>query len=275
MNFGRFGRGSCCRQRVMTDILFPTLAMPFAGTAIGAAAVFALRRSLPGVLRRIMAGFAAGVMTGAAVWSLLLPAIELSQRINLPTGVPAAAGFLAGMAILLLLDHSVPHLHPDSVRPEGPRTRLGRTAKLTLAVTLHNIPEGMAVGIVLAAAMRPDTGITAAAALALSFGIAVQNIPEGAIVSMPMRSDGNGRFRSFMWGVLSGAVEPAAGAVTLLLADALLPWLPWLLSTAAGAMMYVVVEELIPESQNGSHSDSAVVAFAAGFVLMMLLELFC
>lgn len=254
------------------NLILATLAMPFAGTALGAAAVFAVRGRMPLPLRQIMAGFAAGVMTAAAVWSLLLPAIGQSQQMSVPAWLPAAAGLLAGVAFLLLLDRTVPHIHPDSDRPEGPGARLPRAAKLTLAVTLHNIPEGMAVGVVLAAALSPDTGITPAAALALSFGIAVQNIPEGAIVSMPAHFYGRNRRRSFLWGVLSGAVEPAAGAATLMLADRLMPLLPWLLSTAAGAMMYVVVEELIPESQHGRHSDRAVVAFAVGFALMMILD---
>lgn len=254
------------------NIILSTLAMPFAGTALGAAAVFALRRPMPLALRRFMAGFAAGVMTAAAVWSLLLPAIEMVRRSALPAWLPAAAGFAAGMAVMLMLDRAVPHLHPDPQRTEGPRIHLRRTAKLTLAVTLHNIPEGMAVGAVLAAALAPHTEITAAAALTLSSGIAVQNIPEGAIVAMPMRGDGAGRRQSFLCGLLSGAVEPAAAVVTLLLADTIVPLLPWMLAAAAGAMMYVVADELIPEARNGGHSDVGTVGFAVGFVLMMILD---
>lgn len=246
--------------------------MPFAGTAIGAAAVFLLRREMPLRLQHLLTGFAAGVMVAASVWSLLLPAIAMSHGTAVAEWVPAAAGFAAGMAFLLLLDSLVPHLHLHADRPEGVAVRLTRTAKLTLAVTLHNIPEGMAVGAVLAGAMNDSTGITAAAAMALSFGIAVQNIPEGAIISMPMKSDGHGKLHSLGCGVLSGAVEPVAGAVTVVLVDTLIPWLPWLLAFAAGAMLYVVVEELIPEAQSGRHSDVGTVGFAAGFLLMMILD---
>lgn len=248
------------------------LAIPFAGTALGAAAVFLLRREMPPRMQKMMTGFAAGVMTAAAVWSLLLPAIAMSQGSPLPAWLPAAAGFAAGMVFLLLLDSLVPHLHLHADRAEGLSVRLTRTAKLALAVTLHNIPEGMAVGVVLAGAMNGHSGITAASALALAVGIAVQNIPEGAIISMPMQSDGNGKWMSFAWGVMSGAVEPAAGIVTILLVDTLVPILPWLLAFAAGAMLYVVVEELIPEAQSGRHSDIGTVGFAVGFLLMMILD---
>lgn len=224
---------------------------------------------------RLMTGFAAGVMTAASVWSLLLPSIGMSHEGPLPDWLPAAAGFAMGMLFLLLLDNAVPHLHACSDRPEGPAVpaaRLGRTAKLNLAVTLHNIPEGMAVGVVLAGAVGGQADISPPAALALSLGIAVQNIPEGAIVSVPMLAAGNSRRRSFGYGVLSGAVEPAAGAVTVLLIEHLLPWLPWLLSYAAGAMMYVVVDELIPEGRPGRHSDLSTIGFAVGFLLMMILD---
>lgn len=224
---------------------------------------------------RLMTGFAAGVMTAASVWSLLLPSIGMSHEGPLPDWLPAAAGFAAGMLFLLLLDNAVPHLHACSDRPEGPAVpaaRLGRTAKLNLAVTLHNIPEGMAVGVVLAGAVGGQADISPPAALALSLGIAVQNIPEGAIVSVPMLAAGNSRRRSFGYGVLSGAVEPAAGALTVLLIEHLLPWLPWLLSYAAGAMMYVVVDELIPEGRPGRHSDLSTIGFAVGFLLMMILD---
>lgn len=246
--------------------------MPFAGTALGAAAVFLLRHEMAPRLQKAMTGFAAGVMTAATVWSLLLPAIEMSRRMPLPDWIPAAAGFAAGVAFLLLLDSLVPHLHLHAERAEGLSVRLTRRAKLALAVTLHNIPEGMAVGVVLAGATNGDSGITAAAALALSFGIAVQNIPEGAIISVPMQGGGLGKLRSFGLGAASGAVEPAAGAVTLLLADALTPWMPWMLAFAAGAMMYVVVEELVPEAQRGPHSDIGTVGFTAGFLTMMVLD---
>ena len=248
------------------------LTLPFAGTTLGAAAVFLLRRRMAPQMQRLLAGFAAGVMTAAAVWSLLLPAVGMSQGLPLPVWLPAAAGFSGGVLFLLMLDSLVPHLHPHADRPEGAAVRLTRTAKLALAVTLHNIPEGLAVGIVLAGALHGCAGITAASALALSVGIAVQNIPEGAIVSMPMRGAGDSRRRSFLYGVLSGAVEPVAGAAALMLAGRLGRWMPWMLSFAAGAMLYVVVEELIPESQRGRHSDIGTVGFAAGFLLMMILD---
>lgn len=253
-------------------MILPGLSIPFAGTLLGAAAVFLLRREMAPAAQKAMSGFAAGVMTAAAVWSLLLPSIAMSQQGALPEWIPAAAGFAAGMAFLLLLDSLVPHLHLHSDRAEGIAVRLTRSTKLALAVTLHNIPEGMAVGVVLAGAMSGRTEITAASALALSFGIAVQNIPEGAVISIPMQNGGIGKVRAFAWGALSGAVEPVAGIVTILLADTLTPVLPWLLAFAAGAMLYVVVEELIPESQNGRHSDAGTVGFAAGFLLMMILD---
>lgn len=248
------------------------LLVPFAGTALGAAAVFLLRRDIPQRLQKMLLGFASGVMTAAAVWSLLLPAIEMSQESSLPSWLPAAGGVLLGTAFLLLLDTVTPHLHLNSDKAEGPEAKLRRTTKLILAVTLHNIPEGMAVGVVLAGAMTHEAGITEAGALALALGIAIQNIPEGAIISMPMKSDGNGKGRSFLYGVLSGVVEPLAGLLTIVMIDRLLPWLPWLLAFAAGAMLYVVTEELIPEAQHGEHSNTATIGAAVGFVLMMVLD---
>lgn len=248
------------------------LMIPFAGTALGAAMVFLLRRELSGHVEKMLLGFASGVMIAASVWSLLLPAIDMSSESGFPEWLPAAVGFLGGMAFLLLLDTLIPHMHINSEEPEGLNAKLKRTTKLVLAVTLHNIPEGMAVGVVLAGALNGDTGITMAGAMALSIGIAIQNIPEGAIISMPMKSDGNGKGRSFVYGVLSGCVEPVAGIITILLIDSLLPLLPWLLAFAAGAMLYVVVEELIPEAQTGPHSNIATVGVAIGFVLMMVLD---
>ena len=248
------------------------LLIPFAGTTLGAAVVFLLRNEIPQRTQKLLLGFASGVMIAASVWSLLLPAIEMSEEKALPSWLPAAGGLLLGMAFLLLLDTLIPHLHINSDEPEGISAKLKRTTKLILAVTLHNIPEGMAVGVVLAGAMNSDTGISVAGAMALSLGIAIQNIPEGAIVSMPMKSDGNGKRRSFLYGVLSGVVEPLAGIVTILLIDMLLPMLPWLLAFAAGAMIYVVVEELIPEAQTGPHSNIATIGVAFGFVLMMILD---
>ena len=248
------------------------LLIPFAGTVAGAAAVFLLRNEIPPLVQKALLGFASGVMIAASVWSLLLPSIEMAQELAMPEWLPAAAGFLCGMAFLLLLDTIIPHLHINSDVPEGLNAKLKRTTKLILAVTLHNIPEGMAVGVVLAGALNGDTGISAAGAMALSIGIAIQNIPEGAIISMPMKSDGNGKGRSFLYGVLSGVVEPVAGFLTILLIDQLLPLLPFLLSFAAGAMLYVVVEELIPEAQQGSHSNVATIGVAVGFTLMMVLD---
>ena len=248
------------------------LLLPLAGTTLGAAAVFLLRGPIRPRLRQLLSGFASGVMIAAAVWSLLLPALELAQAAGLPAWLPAAVGFLCGMAFLLLLDRTVPHRHPLARTSEGPAAGLGRTTKLMLAVTLHNIPEGMAVGVVLAAAASGEAGITAANALTLSLGIALQNIPEGAIISLPMRSAGFSRGRSFRCGLLSGLVEPLAGIGTMLLIGVLGPLLPWLLAFAAGAMLYVVVEELIPEAQNGRHSDLATMGLALGFTLMMVLD---
>lgn len=253
-------------------MIWTGLLVPFAGTALGAAAVFLLRRDIPQRLQKMLLGFASGVMTAAAVWSLLLPAIEMSQESSLPSWLPAAGGVLLGTAFLLLLDTVTPHLHLNSDKAEGPEAKLRRTTKLILAVTLHNIPEGMAVGVVLAGAMTHEAGITEAGALALALGIAIQNIPEGAIISMPMKSDGNGKGRSFLYGVLSGVVEPLAGLLTIVMIDHLLPWLPWLLAFAAGAMLYVVTEELIPEAQHGEHSNTATIGAAVGFVLMMVLD---
>lgn len=253
-------------------MILPGLLIPFAGTALGAAAVFLLRNEIPSLVQKALLGFASGVMIAAAFWSLLQPSIEMAAELSLPSWLPAAGGFMCGIAFLLLLDTLIPHLHINSDVPEGLNAKLRRTTKLILAVTLHNIPEGMAVGVVLAGAMSGDSGISAAGAMALSIGIAIQNIPEGAIISMPMRSDGNGKSRSFLYGVLSGVVEPVAGFLTILLIDQLLPLLPWLLAFAAGAMLYVVVEELIPEAQDGEHSNIATIGVAIGFTLMMVLD---
>lgn len=248
------------------------LTLPFAGTLLGAACVFLMRKSMPAQLQKTLMGFAAGVMVAASVWSLLIPSIEMSGHEGFMKVVPAMCGFIVGMTFLLLLDIFVPHQHIDSNTSEGPKSRLSRTTKLAFAVTLHNIPEGMAVGVVLAAALEQNQYIPMAGAIALSIGIAIQNFPEGAIVSMPLRADGNSRLKSFMIGGLSGAVEPIAAVVTMLLASVIVPVLPYLLAFAAGAMMYVVVEELIPETQEGKHSNMGTLGFAAGFVLMMVLD---
>lgn len=246
--------------------------LPFIGTALGAAMVFFLRDEISPRLQKILLGFASGVMMAASVWSLLLPAIDIASEQNMIAWLPAAVGFVGGMLFLLLLDTLIPHLHVNSNEAEGIQSKLGRSAKLMLAVTLHNIPEGMAVGVVLAGAMVENAGITFAGAMALSLGIAIQNFPEGAIISMPIKGDGNSKGRSFLYGMLSGIVEPIAAIVTMVLIDHLLPALPFLLAFSAGAMIYVVVEELIPESQSGKHSNIATIGVAVGFTLMMILD---
>lgn len=230
------------------------------------------KHAIPSVLQKALTGFAAGVMVAASVWSLLIPSIEMSDNEGFMKIMPAIFGFLLGIVFLLFLDSVVPHQHIDSSRSEGPRSHLSKTAKLVFAVTLHNIPEGMAVGVGLAAAMENNTYMPMAGAVALALGIAIQNFPEGAIVSMPLRSAGNSRLKSFVMGTLSGVVEPIGTVLTILLASIILPALPYLLAFAAGAMMYVVVEELIPETQNGKHSNMGTVGFAVGFLLMMSLD---
>ena len=229
--------------------------LPFLGTALGAACVFLLRDGLGERVNRALLGFASGVMVAASVWSLLIPAMEQSEAMGRWAFVPAAGGFLLGMAFLLALDRLIPHLHVDSNEPEGPRCSLGRSAMMVLAVTLHNIPEGMAVGVMYAGLRMGGASLSATGAFALSLGIAIQNFPEGAIISLPLHSGGVSRVRAFLLGALSGIVEPVAAIVTILLADVLTPVLPVLLAFAAGAMLYVVVEELIPESASGHHSN--------------------
>lgn len=246
--------------------------LPFVGTTLGAACVFLIRKGMSALLRKALTGFAAGVMVAASVWSLIIPSIEMTGKEGLPAIIPAITGFLAGIFFLLFLDEVVPHQHPDSRHSEGPVSHLSRTSRLVFAVTLHNIPEGMAVGVGLAAALEHSAYLTMAGALALSVGIAIQNFPEGAIVSMPLCSAGNSRKKSFVIGTLSGVVEPAAAVLTILLASVILPILPYLLAFAAGAMIYVVVEELIPETQQGRHSNIGTIGFAAGFALMMALD---
>ena len=245
--------------------------IPFFGTSLGAALVFALRKSISENLQKVLTGFAAGVMVAASFWSLLQPALESSAHMGTLAFLPAAVGFLVGIGFLLLLDIVTPHMHMNQ-QDEGPKSGLKRTTKLILAVTLHNIPEGMAVGVVYAGFLSGSTGITAAGALALALGIAIQNFPEGAIVSMPLRAEGMSKGKTFLWGVLSGVVEPIAALVTIAAAAAVVPVLPYLLAFAAGAMMYVVVEELIPEMSEGRHSNRGTIAFSLGFVLMMILD---
>ncbi len=246
--------------------------IPFLGTSLGAACVFFMRKALSESIQRALTGFAAGVMVAASIWSLLIPAIEQSSSMGSWSFVPAAAGFWAGVVFLLALDHIIPHLHRNSKQTEGPRSRLGRTTMMVLAVTLHNIPEGMAVGVVYAGYLSGNAQITAAGALALSLGIAIQNFPEGAIISMPLRAEGEGKGRAFLGGVLSGVVEPLGAVLTILAARHIVPALPYLLSFAAGAMLYVVVEELIPEMSQGKHSNLGTVFFAVGFSVMMILD---
>lgn len=246
--------------------------IPFLGTAMGAACVFFMKKSLGDLVQRSLAGFAAGVMVAASIWSLLIPAIEQSNDLGKLSFLPAFTGFWLGVLFLLALDHLVPHLHVDSEQAEGPKTKLGRTTMMVLAVTLHNIPEGMAVGVMYAGFLAGNAQITATSALALSLGIAIQNFPEGAIISMPLRAEGEGKGRAFWGGVLSGVVEPIGAVVTILAAQLVIPALPYLLSFAAGAMLYVVVEELIPEMSQGKHSNLGTVFFAAGFSVMMVLD---
>ncbi|MBQ7547624.1 MAG: ZIP family metal transporter [Clostridia bacterium] len=248
------------------------LLIPFLGTAAGSACVFFLRKELKIGVQRALTGFAAGVMVAASIWSLIVPAIEQSSAMGRWAFLPAFIGFWLGIGFLLLLDHVIPHLHRRIDQPEGPRTSLGRTAMLVLAVTLHNIPEGMAVGVVYAGLLSGSANITAGGALALALGIAIQNFPEGAIISMPLYAQGHNKLRSFALGVLSGAVEPVFGALTVAIAALVVPAMPVLLSFAAGAMLYVVVEELIPEMSAGEHSNIGVVSFAVGFSVMMALD---
>ena len=248
------------------------LLIPLLGTMLGASFVFFMKRDMPERLQKALLGFASGVMVAASVWSLLLPSIEMADGEGAMQVIPAAVGFLLGMGFLLLIDELTPHLHVGSDQPEGLRSHISRTAMLALAVTIHNLPEGMAVGVVFAGATEGHADISLMSALAMSIGIAIQNIPEGAIISMPMRAAGNSRWRSFVIGSLSGVVEPVGSLLIILLASLFLPAMPYLLAFAAGAMLYVVVEELIPEASNGTHSNLSTVGFALGFVLMMVLD---
>ena len=247
------------------------LLLPLLGTSLGSAMVFLLKDSISRTLQRVLTGFAAGVMVAASFWSLLQPALEGSEHMGRLSFVPAAIGFLVGIGFLLLLDEVTPHMHMDN-EEEGPKSSLKRTTKLILAVTLHNIPEGMAVGVVYANLLAGGGLVSAAGAMALSVGIALQNFPEGAIVSMPLRAEGMPKGKTFVLGVLSGAVEPLAAVVTILASSLVTSLLPYLLAFAAGAMFYVVVEELIPEMSEGEHSNVGTVAFSIGFVLMMILD---
>ena len=246
--------------------------IPFAGTTLGSAMVFFMKKEMNQRLQKLLLGFASGVMIAASVWSLLIPAIGMAEDAGGIAWIPAAAGFLLGMGFLLVLDTVTPHLHFTEEKPEGMPSHLKKTTMLVLAVTLHNIPEGMAVGVTFAGAMAGNGTLTLAGAFALSVGIAIQNFPEGAIISMPLKGQGISRTRAFAYGTLSGIVEPAAAFITILLIGLVVPFLPYLLAFAAGAMIYVVVEELIPEAQEGAHSNIGTVGVALGFVLMMILD---
>lgn len=245
--------------------------LPFLGTAAGAACVFFLKNELKPQVQKALLGFASGVMVAASVWSLLIPAMDASGDMGKWAFLPAVIGFLLGIGFLLALDRIVPHLHLGG-ETEGPKSRLARTTMLVFAVTLHNIPEGLAAGAVFAGALSGGAGMTVAGAFALSIGIAVQNFPEGAIISLPLKSEGKSRGRAFLYGALSGIVEPAAAVLMIFLASHILPALPYLLAFAAGAMIYVVVEELIPEASAGHHSNISTIGFALGFALMMVLD---
>ena len=242
------------------------------GTILGASSVLFARHEVSARVQNALLGFAAGVMVAASVWSLIIPAIDMSEGMGRLAWLPAAVGIVLGMLFLLALDSLVPHMHPTTDNPEGIRSSLGKRQMLMLAVTLHNIPEGMAVGAVVAGAMSNQMGISVAAAMALAVGMAIQNIPEGAIISLPLRADGASRRKAFGYGALSGVVEPISAIVMILLFEHISPLLPYLLAFSAGAMLYVVVEELIPETQQGQHSDTGTVAFAIGFVIMMILD---
>lgn len=253
--------------------LFAGIMIPFAGTALGAACVFFLKHEMKPLVQRSLLGFASGVMVAAAVWSLLIPAMDMSEAMGKFAFIPGAVGFLLGLLFLLGMDKLIPHLHIGASQPEGKKSSLKKTTMLVLAVTLHNIPEGMAVGVVFAGMLAENTEITLAGAMALSVGIAIQNFPEGAIISLPLRSEkGMGKGKAFLYGALSGAVEPLGAFLTVLLFRFVQPVLPYLLAFAAGAMIYVVVEELIPEASQGEHSNIGTIGFAAGFVLMMILD---
>ena len=253
-------------------ILTIGLLIPLLGTMLGSAFVFFMKEEMSPRVQKSLLGFASGVMVAASVWSLLIPAMDMEASKGAWSVMPAATGFLLGMVFLLAIDELTPHLHIGTDTPEGPRAHLSRTAMLALAVTIHNLPEGMAVGVVFAGVENGAAGLSLASAIAVSIGIAIQNVPEGAIISMPMRAAGNSRWRSFIIGSLSGAVEPLGGIIIILLASLMIPAMPYMLAFAAGAMFYVVVEELIPEASEGEHSNLSTVGFAIGFVLMMVLD---
>lgn len=257
----------------MTIEIIREIFLPFLGTTAGAGCVFFLKGAMPRPFERALTGFAAGVMVAASIWSLIIPSMEEASHMGRLSFLPAVIGLWIGFLFLMVLDRVVPHLHMHSEQREGPQCALQRSTMMILAVALHNLPEGMAVGVVLAGLMSGETAVSSAGAFALSLGIAIQNFPEGAIISMPLHSGGVKRGKAFWYGVLSGLVEPAGAVLTLLAAGLILPALPYFLSFAAGAMLYVVVEELIPEMSEGEHSHIGTIAFAVGFSLMMILDI--
>ena len=252
--------------------VFKGLLIPFLGTTLGSATVFLMKNKLNKKVEKILLGFAAGVMIAASVWSLLIPSIDMAQEQGILPWLPAAIGFMLGIVFLLVLDSLIPHLHLESTKPEGIKIKLKKTTMMVFAVTLHNIPEGMAVGVSFAGTLMENTGITLAGAFALAIGIAIQNFPEGAIISMPLKAEGMSKGKAFLYGTLSGIVEPIGAIITILLTSTVIPILPYVLSFAAGAMIYVVVEELIPESQVGEHSNIGTIGVAIGFTIMMILD---
>ena len=248
------------------------LLIPFLGTTLGSGMVFLMKNKINKKIEKLLLGFASGVMIAASIWSLIIPALDMAEEQGVITWVPATTGFLLGIGFLLVLDSIIPHLHLNTDKPEGLKSKIQKTTMMVLAVTLHNIPEGMAVGVVFAGAIAQNTGITMAGAIALAIGIAIQNFPEGAIISMPLKSEGMSKPKAFLYGTLSGIVEPIGAILTICLTNLVVPILPYLLSFAAGAMIYVVVEELIPESQTGEHSNIGTIGVAIGFVIMMILD---
>ena len=248
------------------------LLIPFLGTTLGAMMVFLMKNKMNIKVEKLLLGFASGVMIAASIWSLLIPAIDMAKEQEKIAWIPATVGFILGIVFLLILDSVIPHLHLNNNKPEGIKSKLKKTTMMIFAVTLHNIPEGMAVGVTFAGALIGNTGITMAGAFALAIGIAIQNFPEGAIISMPLKSEGMSKPKAFLYGTLSGIVEPIGAISTILLTNIIIPTLPYLLSFVAGAMIYVVVEELIPESQAGEHSNIGTIGVAIGFVIMMILD---
>lgn len=247
--------------------------IPFIGTSLGAACVYAMKKEISKKVNKILLGFASGVMIAASIWSLIIPSINMSSGMGKLAFIPAAIGIFLGVMFLFSLDKIIPHMHVDSNKTEGiKRYNISKTTKLIFSVVLHNIPEGMAVGITYAAVINDGSAVNFTAAIALSLGIAIQNFPEGAIISMPLKSEGLGKNKSFIYGALSGIVEPIAAAITILFSSFITPFMPYLLSFAAGAMIFVVVEELIPEAAVDNASDISAIAFSLGFIIMMILD---